>query len=113
MRILLAGSPNCGTTTLFNALTGERARVGNRIGVTVEVRRARMKRPEAELWDLPGLYTLAGGGADERAAFIFHARHLSEEWSCDWSLVPDTHHFNVLDGLCRADDPLTRLVLGE
>lgn len=52
-------------------------------------------------------------GADERAAFIFHARHLSEEWSCDWSLVPDTHHFNVLDGLCRADDPLTRLVLGE
>lgn len=51
-------------------------------------------------------------GAQERASFIFHARHLSEDWACDWSTIAGRHHFDVLDGLTQADDPLTRLVLG-
>lgn len=55
MRILLVGAPNCGKTTLFNALTGARERTGNREGVTVSVREKRIKRSGDVLVDLPGL----------------------------------------------------------
>ena len=68
MRILLAGQPNCGKTTLFNRLTGRREHTGNRAGVTVSCARARLRGWEEELVDLPGLYSLTGGGPDEQAA---------------------------------------------
>ena len=68
MRILLAGQPNCGKTTLFNRLTGRREHTGNRAGVTVSCARARLRGREEELVDLPGLYSLTGGGPDEQAA---------------------------------------------
>ena len=59
MILALAGNPNCGKTTLFNALTGANARTGNFPGVTVTrsegVCRA---RPEITLVDLPGVYAL-------------------------------------------------------
>ena len=60
MRILLAGQPNCGKTTLFNALTGRRAPTGNRPGVTVEAVRGIIRGTEDMLMDLPGLYALSG-----------------------------------------------------
>lgn len=61
MHILLAGNPNCGKTTLFNALTGENQRVGNWPGVTVEKKTGQfMLAGECiELTDLPGVYTLS------------------------------------------------------
>lgn len=68
MRILLAGQPNCGKTTLFNLLTGHRAPTGNRPGVTVEAAEAYIKGTGDKLLDLPGLYALSGGGADEELA---------------------------------------------
>ena len=68
MRVLLAGQPNCGKTTLFNRLTGRRERTGNRAGVTVRCARAKFRGREEELVDLPGLYSLTGGGPDEQAA---------------------------------------------
>ncbi len=63
----LLGSPNAGKTTLFNALTGLRARVGNYPGVTVERREARLELAggEATLIDLPGTYGLDPISADE------------------------------------------------
>jgi ferrous iron transport protein B len=63
----LLGSPNAGKTTLFNALTGLRARVGNYPGVTVERREARLSLDgrEAVLIDLPGTYGLTPISADE------------------------------------------------
>ena len=58
--IALAGNPNCGKTTLFNALTGARQRVGNWPGVTVERKSGKYRSADGEVavLDLPGLYAL-------------------------------------------------------
>lgn len=67
--IALAGNPNCGKTTLFNRLTGSRYRVGNRSGVTVEVKSGKWGR--RVLADLPGIYSLGRAAAEEREAKQF------------------------------------------
>ncbi len=60
IRIALAGNPNCGKTTLFNALTGSNQFVGNWPGVTVEKMEGRLKRHEGVIvTDLPGIYSLS------------------------------------------------------
>lgn len=58
--IALAGNPNCGKTTLFNALTGSNQFVGNWPGVTVERKVGKLKgNKEVEIMDLPGIYSLS------------------------------------------------------
>ncbi len=60
MKIALAGNPNCGKTTLFNALTGSSQYVGNWPGVTVEKKEGRLKgRRDVIIQDLPGIYSLS------------------------------------------------------
>ncbi len=60
IRIALAGNPNCGKTTLFNALTGSNQYVGNWPGVTVEKKEGKLKKHnDVIITDLPGIYSLS------------------------------------------------------
>ena len=60
VKIALAGNPNCGKTTLFNALTGANQFVGNWPGVTVEKKEGRLKgHRDVVIMDLPGIYSLS------------------------------------------------------
>ena len=60
IKIALAGNPNCGKTTLFNALTGSSQYVGNWPGVTVEKKEGRLKgHKDVVIQDLPGIYSLS------------------------------------------------------
>jgi len=80
-RIALVGSPNSGKTTLFNALTGLRAKTGNYPGVTVDRRVGRLRSSEkdVELIDLPGTYSLHAISDDEAVT----TRVLRGEWESE------------------------------
>src|SRR6266516_6774330 len=74
----LTSKPNCGKTTLFNALTGLRAKVGNYAGVTVERKEGRLRGAPPDLsltvLDLPGTYSLSPKSLDEQISrdVLFH-----------------------------------------
>src|ERR1019366_9284126 len=71
LTVALAGNPNSGKTTIFNALTGLRQKVANYPGVTVEKKTGRCKLPngvEASIIDLPGTYSLISRSPDEQVA---------------------------------------------
>ncbi len=70
MRVALAGNPNCGKTTLFNALTGSNQYVGNWPGVTVEKKEgtAKIRGREMTMVDLPGIYSLSPYSMEEIVA---------------------------------------------
>ncbi len=87
IRIALAGNPNCGKTTLFNALTGSNQFVGNWPGVTVEKKEGRLKdRDDVIITDLPGIYSLSPYTLEEVVA----RRYLIDE-------RPDVI-LNIVDG---------------
>ena len=75
--LALVGNPNCGKTTVFNALTGSRQKVGNWAGVTVEKKTGRLTDNDIniEIIDLPGVYSLdtIDAGLDEKIARDFLA----------------------------------------
>lgn len=68
LTVALAGNPNCGKTTLFNALTGIRQRTGNWSGVTVERKEGQLELDgrKIQVIDLPGIYSLDASSPDER-----------------------------------------------
>ena len=81
LTIALVGNPNAGKTTLFNALSGLRQRVGNYPGVTVEMKKGRASHNGTtfELIDLPGTYSLAARSPDEMVAVDLLLGHRPEE----------------------------------
>src|SRR3954451_9470670 len=71
LTVVLAGNPNSGKTTLFNALTGMRQKVANYPGVTMEKKSGRCalsEKAECQIIDLPGTYSLASRSPDEHVA---------------------------------------------
>lgn len=105
IRIALLGAPNCGKTSLFNALTGGRAKVANYPGATVEYAKAEMRTGGGrtiELLDLPGVYGDCGHSADERVTIdAIHGRLAGEAPPQAIVVVMDaaqirTHLHNVL-----------------
>src|SRR5207248_4872536 len=71
LTVALAGNPNSGKTTLFNALTGLRQKVANYPGVTVEKKTGRCRLSDgriATIIDLPGTYSLISHAPDEQVA---------------------------------------------
>ena len=76
--VALTGNPNCGKTTVFNALTGLRAKVGNYAGVTVERKEGQLKNAPPgtpiTILDLPGTYSLSPKSLDEQISrdVLFH-----------------------------------------
>jgi len=87
IRIALAGNPNCGKTTLFNALTGSNQFVGNWPGVTVEKKEGKLKgNKEVIIMDLPGIYSLSPYTLEE----VISRNYLIEE-------RPDAI-LNIIDG---------------
>jgi ferrous iron transport protein B len=105
VRLALLGAPNCGKTSLFNALTGGRAKVANYPGVTVEYRKGEFALPDGqriELLDLPGVYGDTGKSIDERIAIDAVNGRLSGERAPDALLFMldaahiETHLHNVL-----------------
>src|ERR1051325_7928628 len=69
-QLVLAGNPNVGKTTLFNALTGSSAKVSNYPGITVERLAGKLALPSehADLHDLPGTYSLNARSGEEQIA---------------------------------------------
>ena len=87
IKIALAGNPNCGKTTLFNALTGSNQFVGNWPGVTVEKKEGKLKKhDDVVIMDLPGIYSLSPYTLEEVVA----RKYLIEE-------RPDAI-LNIIDG---------------
>lgn len=73
MKIAIAGNPNCGKSTIFNALTGSKQKVGNWPGVTVEQKTGSFTQngKKVEVTDLPGIYSLSAFSEDERVSVRF------------------------------------------
>ena len=90
LKFALAGNPNCGKTTLFNALTGSTAHVGNWPGVTVDKREGTYKKGEqpVDIVDLPGIYSLSPYTPEEVIARNFV---LDEHPDCVVNIVDATN----------------------
>lgn len=90
LRVAIIGNPNTGKTTLFNALTGLRQRVGNFAGVTVERVEGGFKGPDGRritILDLPGSYSLSAGSPDEQVALEVLLDRDADHWKPDVVLV--------------------------
>ena len=90
LRVAIIGNPNTGKTTLFNALTGLRQRVGNFAGVTVERVEGSFRGPDGQhvtVLDLPGSYSLSAGSPDEQIALDVLLGRDKDRWRPDVVLV--------------------------
>ena len=94
IKIALAGNPNYGKTTLFNALTGSNQFVGNWPGVTVEKKEGKLKgHSDVVITDLPGIYSLSPYTLEEVVArnYLINERPDAILNIIDGTNLPETH----------------------
>ena len=106
IKIALAGNPNCGKTTLFNALTGSNQFVGNWPGVTVEKKEGKLKKHDnVIIMDLPGIYSLSPYTLEEVVARNYLIRRLMgpSPWSLTtftvWPMLTSRRVFMLVSSL--------------
>lgn len=103
-RVGIVGNPNCGKSSIFNALTGARQYVGNWPGVTVERKEGELELADGRricLVDTPGIYSLTATSEDERATFSYVMSHDAEVF------------VNVVDATALERNLYLTLLLGE
>lgn len=104
MRVGIIGNPNCGKSSIFNALTGARQYVGNWPGVTVERKEGELELADGRricLVDTPGIYSLTATSEDERATFSYVLSHDADLF------------INVIDATALERNLYLTLLLGE
>lgn len=131
IKIALAGNPNCGKTTLFNALTGSSQFVGNWPGVTVEKKEGRLKgHRDVVVMDLPGIYSLSPYTLEEVVArnYLIGERpdvilNIVDGTNIERNLylstqllelgIPMIMAVNMMDMVARSGDEINICALGE
>ena len=114
--LMLVGNPNCGKTTLFNALTGDNQRVGNWSGVTVEKKTGQFKIKQQcfDVTDLPGVYSLAISALDSsQDAKIAAKAVMQQDADCIINVVDACHlerHLYLTSQLLELNIPLILVV---
>lgn len=109
--ILLVGNPNCGKTTLFNALTGASQRVGNWPGVTVEKKTGSyaIMEQRIEITDLPGIYSLTSSTASSQDERIAATALVTEKADLIINVVDACHlerHLYLTSQILELDKPV-------
>lgn len=111
IKIALIGTPNSGKTSLFNLLTSQNQKVGNRAGVTVEIKSASLrskysKNKSTVIFDLPGIYSLDEPTAEQKTAYKFIEK---DEYDYIINVLDSTdieRGLHLTYSLCRLGKPM-------
>ncbi len=111
-RMACAGGPEVARVVPISPLADLRPLLATEMAATLRLDAAETAAESpALLRPRAGVQAHVWVGGQERPAFLWQARLLSEDWACPWTVEAGRHHFDVIDGLAEADSPLMRACL--